>query len=211
MKSFQSLAWSEKRCCLELNRLRSLLERKATLEEQNDVLPVFKKSPHLLGLLGSYALNASPMDQVATEYDLFGDYQCDLVAGDSRKQAFLFVELEGAGPDSVFKRLGKKAQRDWSPRFDHGYSQIIDWFGKLRDMEKTDEFEARFGARSIEYAGLLIVGRERYFQAGERHRFEWRRRSVVVDSRKIQCVTYDELLADLTYRLSKYGPGTPAT
>jgi hypothetical protein len=115
------------------------------------------------------------------------------------------VEFEDAEADSVFKRGGARARRDWSPRFDRGYSQIIDWFCKPHDMEKSDEFEARFGARSIEYSGLLVVGRERHFEPGERRRLEWRRSFVVVNSKKIRCVTFDESLALLTGRLAEYG------
>src|SRR5207244_1753887 len=119
------------------------------------------------------------------------------------------LEFEDAGPDSIFKRPGKRHAREWAPRFDRGYSQIIDWFGKLRDMEKSDEFEARFGARAIDFIGTLVVGRSRHFQPGEQRRLDWRRRSVIVDSKKIQCVTFDELLADLSYRLETRRLATP--
>jgi hypothetical protein len=131
------------------------------------------------------------------------------VCVDSANQAYNFVEFEDAGPGSLFKRQGKKATRDWSSRFDHGFSQIIDWFGKLRDVEKTDEFEARFGARTIDAAVTLIVGRNRYFEPGERRRLDWRRRSVIVDSKRIECVTYDDLLADLSARLEAHAAPRP--
>ncbi len=36
---------------------------------------------------------------------------------------------------------------------------------------------------------------------GERLRLEWRREHVIVHSRKIHCVTFDELVADLLAKL----------
>jgi hypothetical protein len=45
--------------------------------------------------------------------------------------------------------------------------------------------------------GLLVIGRDHYMDAGERLRLEWRREHVIVHSRRIHCLTYDELVADL--------------
>jgi hypothetical protein len=70
--------------------------------------------------------------------------------------------------------------------------------------------KARFGKRSIEYMGTLVVGRDHHLKPGERFRLDWRRGHVVVDSRKIQGVTFDELLADLLYRLNRYTWVVPA-
>ena len=79
-------------------------------------------------------------------------------------------------------------------RFDHGYSQIIDWSYKLEDMKKSDAFAGQFGARSIDYAGILLAGREHFLQPPEKERLEWRRMNVIVASRNIHCVTFDGLL-----------------
>jgi hypothetical protein len=116
----------------------------------------------------------------------------------------LCLQDRSAEADSVFKRVGPKARRDWSPRFSHGYSQIVDWFGKLHDMQQTAEFEDRFGARAIEYSALLVAGRDRHFEPGEQRRLEWWRSFVVVNSKKIRCLTFDELLALLARRLASY-------
>jgi hypothetical protein len=51
---------------------------------------------------------------------------------------------------------------------------------------------------------VLIVGRDQHLQAGERLRLEWRREHVVVNSKHIVCVTSDELLEDLVFRLDQY-------
>jgi hypothetical protein len=42
--------------------------------------------------------------------------------------------------------------------------------------------------------------------AGERLRLEWRREHVVVNSKHIVCVTYDQLVEDLVFGLQRYMP-----
>jgi hypothetical protein len=203
MKAFRAHAWNPLRCLRELEKLRKLLTNRRTLSERGVVLPLFRQCLQLSALLGYYHPGMNQVNRLAFEFDLFGDFSCDLVVGDSQRHAYLFVECEDGKLNSVFKRRGKKSTRDWSPTFEHGCSQIIDWFKKLHDTEKSDDFETRFGARSIDYAGLLIVGRDHFFEAGERLRLEWRRQRLLVDSRKIHCVTYDELLDDLTLRIER--------
>jgi hypothetical protein len=36
------------------------------------------------------------------EFDIFGDFTCDLANGDSTSKTFFLVEFEDAGPDSLF-------------------------------------------------------------------------------------------------------------
>jgi hypothetical protein len=210
MKSFTAHAWNAGQCRQEVEKFRVLLAKNRTLTERKQVLPLFRKCLHLAAFLWSYHPDIDRFDRIAFEYDLFGDFGCDLAVGDSVKRAYNFVEFEEADAQSLFRRQGKKSSREWSAKFDHGYSQIIDWFGKLRDMEKSDDFEARFGARSINFMGTLVIGRDQFLEPGERQRLDYRRRHVIVDSRKIQCVTYDELLEDLAFRLEQYGSAGPA-
>ncbi|HEX5272067.1 MAG TPA: Shedu immune nuclease family protein [Gemmataceae bacterium] len=204
MKSFERRVKHLPACRGELRRLRKLLAGRATLSETRDVLPFFQACKDLSLLVGELNLLDSTADRLAFEYDLFGDFACDLVVGNAGQKEYVFVEFEDAAADSVFKRVGPKARRDWSPRFDRGYSQIIDWFCKLHDMEKSDEFEARFGARSISYSGLLVIGRDQHFEPGEQRRLEWRRSYVIVNSKKITCLTFDELVGLLARQLAAY-------
>jgi hypothetical protein len=210
MKSFTPFVWDAVQCRQEIEDLRVLLATNSILTERKQVLPLFRKNLHLAAFVGSYHPDIRLYDRIAFEYDLFGDFSCDLAVGDSVKRAYNFVEFEQADAQSLFRRQGRKSTREWSPRFDHGYSQIIDWFGKLRDTEKSDVFEARFGARSIDFMGTLVIGRDQFLEPGERQRLDYRRQHVVVDSRKIQCVTYDGLLADLTFRLEQFDLAGPA-
>jgi hypothetical protein len=204
MKSLEPFAFDPKRCSQEVVERRRWLGRHAQLEERKQIQPFFRQRPHLAAFLGCYSPSIIRFDRLAFQYPLFGDITCDVAVGDSVKNAYCFVEFEDAGPNSLFVKQGKKATREWSPRFDHGYSQIIDWCYKLADMAKSDDFAARFGARSIRYTGTLVSGRDQYLQPGEKDRLEWRRNNVVVASQHIQCVTFDGLLDDLLGRLETF-------
>jgi len=48
-----------------------------------------------------------------------------------------------------------------------------------------------------------LPGANSTFQAGERLRLEWRHEHVVVNSKHVVCVTYDQLLEDLLFRLDE--------
>jgi hypothetical protein len=204
MKQFEQVDFDFRRFRREAAERRALLRRNPVLQERRQVLPFFRKRRQLSAHCGYYHPVITRPDLIAWEYDLFGDFQCDLVVGDSEKKAFCFVDFEDAGPDSVFQRRGRKATREWSRRFDHGYSQIVDWFYKIADRTNSEEFEARFGKRAISYEGLLVVGRDQHFVAGERLRLDWRKDRLICDSKKIHCVTYDELLDEMNRRLESY-------
>lgn len=202
MKALDALPFDTAQYAKETAELANFLSTKPVLRERQDILPFFRKRPHLAALCGHYNPAVARFDRIAWEYDLFGDFSCDLVVGDSVRKTYSFIEFEDAGPRSLFVRVGKKASREWSPRLGHGYGQIIDWICKLDDRRKSDEYEARFGKRAIEYWGVLVIGRDQYMSAGERLRLEWRRENVVVHSKKIKCVTFDELVTDLQSRLA---------
>jgi len=94
---------------------------------------------------------------------------------------------------SIFRNRGRSTPY-WSDRFEQGYSQIIDWFHLLDSQRKTDEFMELFGRGSIKMMGLLVIGRQEYLDESGFRRLDWRRDKVVVDSKTVVCVTYDELL-----------------
>jgi hypothetical protein len=187
----------------EVHELKQLLDSSADLGEK-EILKFFKPRCHVRALIGHYNPSFSSPDRLAWEYPIFGDFRCDFAVGDWNQKTYTFVECEDARPKSLFIKQGAKATRAWSPSLDAGYSQIIDWFYKLNVMTNTPDMEARFGKRAISYTGVLIVGRNQHLQGGERERLEWRREHVVVNSKHIFCVTYDQLLEDLLFRLEKY-------
>lgn len=203
MPDFQPHALDLVACRQQVQELQKLLDSSADLGEK--VFDrFFKPRAHLRALIGRYNPSLSSSDRLAWQYPIFGDFRCDFAVGDAARAAYTFVELEDARPKSIFVKQGKKAVRAWAPRFDSGYGQVIDWFYKLHAMTDTPDMEARLGKRSVRYTGVLIIGRDQHFLAGERPRLEWRREHVVANSKHIVCVTYDELLKDLLFWLDQY-------
>jgi hypothetical protein len=196
-------------CCRgELAAFKALLDRheSGTLREKEHILPFFRENRNLAASIGYLRADCLLVDRIAYEFDVFGDHAADLVVGDSTRQVYGFVEFEDAVPDSIFRKEAKKSTLVWASRYERGYSQIIDWFWKLDDLVKTDTMRHRFeGAGSIHYYGLLVIGRSGHLEPLERARFSWRRNRVVVDSRHIYCLTFDELYNDLRDKLSVMG------
>src|SRR5262249_12745686 len=114
---------------------------------------------------------------------------------------YTFVEFEDAKRGSVFKKKAGKATPDWGDRFEHGYSQIVDWFYKLEGMRPTPDYEARFGSRDFRRQGLLVIGRKAHLGLHERGRLAWRSDGMLLHGARIDCVTFDRLLADMNARL----------
>jgi hypothetical protein len=114
----------------------------------------------------------------------------------------LLIEFEDGKSNSIFKKKKGKYQKEWSNRFEHGYSQIIDWFWKLDDLRQSVTFEDKFGVRDIDFEGILIIGRSASLNnILDQKRFKWRRTHTIIQSKKIHCVTYDELLEDLKQQI----------
>jgi hypothetical protein len=115
--------------------------------------------------------------------------------------------LEDATPTSVFTKTQGKKTKEWSKRFDHGYSQLIDWFSCLDDYRPTAKFIDEFGPGYVTFHGLLIVGRNAGMTDGDRRRLRWRSKNVVVHSQPITCFTFDDLCQTLQRRLTLYTQG----
>jgi hypothetical protein len=195
------LAFSYSQCLKEALELQTFLGSQTTLKERDEILPFFKERQHLSAFLSVYTGRARRFDRIAHEYPLYGDFTCDLVAGDW-SSAFVFVEFENAAEYSVFKQQKTKATPEWSSRFEHGFSQILDWFYKMDTQRHSPDFEDRFGSRNIHVSGLLVVGRRQELGPREMDRLSWRHQHVIVHGKQIHSMTFDDLCADTLERLS---------
>lgn len=204
MKKFLTVEFDLIACRKQLSEFKELLRRKS-LSELDDILPFFREHQQLSLFISSYNPNIIRRDRIAFEYDIFGDFRSDLVLGDSVSHSYCFVEFEDAAANSIFVSKSGRSVPDWSPRLDRGFNQILDWFWKLNDFERTEEFENRFNSRSIDYNGLLVIGRDEYLEPREKKRLNWRRKKLIVNSIiHVQCITFDNLYEDLSARLDKY-------
>lgn len=187
----------------QLQAFKQLLDATPELSEGNDVLPFFEANDHLSALVGMLNPNIHRIDRLGHEYDLFGDFRCDLVVGDVRTPAYTLVEFEDARQDSIF-RAGTKYTHEWAPRFEHGYSQLVDWFWKIADLERTGVFAHRFGGSDASFSGMLVIGRRSFVTGRERQRLRWRSSRVVVDSNVVRCLTFDDLYDELDALLTTF-------
>ncbi len=204
MKVFQNFNFNRTSFERELTDLKQLLDQKSSLKENQDILPFFKKNPQLCAQMGYFMFNFLNIDKIAFEFDLFGDFTCDMVVGDSKSGSYTFIEFEDASNNSIFCKKHGKFQPDFSPRFEHGYSQIVDWFYKLNHVSSHD-LSSRFHASTIHYQGILIIGRSHFMNNDLlKHRLRWRMNNVIVNSKHIHIFTFDELLDLLTDRLQYY-------
>ena len=112
--------------------------------------------------MGMYNPLIANLDRIATEFDIFGDHTADVAVGDSQSHQYCFIEFEDAASNSVFRKKGNKATLEWSDRFDHGCSQIIDWLLWLENQKNTQPYLQRFGVHEIQYVGLLVIGRDKF-------------------------------------------------
>jgi hypothetical protein len=102
MKTFASVPWSAVLCRKQLKALQKLLASSTGLKEREEILPFFKARPQLSAFLGSYDSTLFRYDLLAYEFELFGDFVCDLAVGDSVRKAYGFIEFEDAVPNSIF-------------------------------------------------------------------------------------------------------------
>src|SRR5262245_20170772 len=177
---FEKIQFNPEQCRKEVEQLRDFLATNRELQERKQVLPFFKGRLQLSAFLGSYHPEIVRYDLVAHELPLFGDFVADLVVGDSKNSAFAFIEFEDASPDSIFVK--NKATPDWSPRFEHGFSQLVDWFFKLHEQGQTVDFEDKFGSRTIRHLGILVIGRAEHLGKREEQRLRWRQEYVLLNS-----------------------------
>lgn len=203
MGELEALRFDSRLCKTELNKFQKLLSKKDTLAEANDILPFFKRNKYLLASIASYHPKVSRFDRTANELSLFGNFVSDAVVGDSKNKAYCFIEFEGANKTSIFNQK-KRLKPVWGTKLTEGLMQLADWFWTLDKYTESSDFEDKFGCRNIHYIGLLIIGRDKFIQPTEEKRWFWFQDSLQINSKKIICLTYDQLLNDLQNRLNMY-------
>ncbi|MGL6095015.1 MAG: Shedu immune nuclease family protein [Fimbriiglobus sp.] len=188
----------------ELLAFEGLLTSKVELAERADIQSLFKASRHLSAFLGTFEPEIGPATELAFEFPFFGDYKADLLIGRKSVSHFCIVEFEEGGSDSIFKRQPNRANPEWSAKFEHGFSQIVDWYFSLDDYKKTAGFMRTFGHGHIAFTGLLVIGRSEKLDDTKRHRLRWRSGKVLIDSQAVACITFDELFASMKTKYSYY-------
>lgn len=201
MKNFENPHLDTKVLKSELKEFKDLLIARLELNERNDILTFFQQRRHLSTYIGTFVPNMKYFDRIAFEYELYGDFSADLVVGDSKSKIYLFIEFEAGTNKALFRKKGKKATPEWSPNFERGFSQIVDWFWALDGYRYTPDFRSTFGSSEAKIFAMLVCGRDSVLGPAEQQRLEWREDKVVVNSNRIFCLTYDELSQELSERV----------
>jgi hypothetical protein len=188
----------------ELRAFNALLKSHKVLSERAQIQPFFKANKHLTAFMGTFAPNITVATEICFEFDLNGDYRADILLGSKREKAFCIVEFEDAKRDAVFKSQKNRKNPEWSTRFEHAFSQIVDWFYNLEDFKNTQGFSTTFGPGHVSFTGLLVMGRNEGLDDAKRSRLNWRSDTVLIGRHKVNCITFDDLYAHLNLRFKMY-------
>lgn len=208
-KNLEMIAFDPSRFEKELKAFAALLQSKPDLSERDDIQPFFKKSKHLTAYLGIFSSTIGPATELAFEYPFFGDFSADVLLGSKKAGEFCIIELEDGRRDSIFKKGGGRANPEWSARFEHGFSQLVDWFYHLDDFKGSKGFAKTFGYGHIKFMGMLIIGRSAGLDDTQRNRLKWRSEKILIDSHPIIFLTLDDLHALLQTRFTLYRAAAP--
>lgn len=205
MKSFDAFQIDRHLYKHQLGLFEQLLTTHSELSEDKHIKPFITQYPHFTAAIAE--IFHIDVDCLAFEFDLWGDFRCDIAIGDSRTNTYCLVEIEDAKKDSIFKKQEKRGLAEFSARFEHGYSQIVDWLYKIDTLRgNTVITQERFAQNNPKIYGILLVGRNTSFKdASQLARFEWRSKHVVVNSQPITCFTFDHLLERFKTRNKIYG------
>jgi hypothetical protein len=199
-KRFEPITFDAATCRNQVDELIDFLDRHDELDEQNDIQPFFYSRKQLCAAIGLSSAYVKWPSRLQDELQLFGDFRCDLAIGDDLGN-YCLVEFEDATPDSIFVQKGR-ATSYWAPRFETGYSQIVDWFWKMSDLEDSLTFKQTFRPVYNNCHGMLVIGRDSFLEGVESDRLRWRSDSMSCTFGTITCVTFDELARQLDSVLS---------
>lgn len=214
MKSLVPVDFDLARCRVELDEFKALLDSHLALTERDHLAPFFKRCQNLTAFIGTRIPEIGPANRLAYEFEVFGDFSSDIILGNFERQVFCAIELEDGRPESVFQQAGAKATAEWGRRFEHGFSQLVDWFFAWDDHKATAGFAKHFGHGHVDFYGMLVIGRSADISPADQTRLRWRSGRVTINTHKIYCRTYDELYESLDkdWRLLSFtqqttGPG----
>jgi Domain of unknown function (DUF4263) len=203
MNTFEPISLDPQILSKELGELAKFLALNRQLKERAQVLPFFKKRKQLCAAISMTNGDVVSPDKVATDLRLF-EFICDAAGGDSKTNAYTLIEFEPASEGSVLTKPKRPGQtkREWSPRFEHGFSQLVDWAWRLTIEGSSSSFYRKiFGKNNANIRLLLIAGREADLDDDDSARVQWRAREVHLGAFQMQFYTFDGVLKTLQQRL----------
>ena len=195
MTVFTSIKFDLKIADAELALFKGWLARAGFVGETAIVREI-KARPNMACLLASLLGMPAP-DLIRFELTLKGMFRTDLVLGNDALRKFGLIEFEDATETSLFKG-GTGQYRSWSPRIEHGFSQIIDWAWIRSDHPNDTVLVSAFGGPIETSAYAVICGRDDSLRDHiERKRFSHRRGSLKIEGHPAVILTYDEMVRSM--------------
>jgi hypothetical protein len=192
MSGFDDHAFDIAQAEVELTEFRNLLDGTRDLQERDQVLKAFDRWRNLCAMFGQFHGQIQTADRIKREFTI-EKFRADLAVARSGMTSVCFVEFEPAAPHCIFKQTGRSIPI-WSPDFEKGFSQVVDWAWAIDVYKKTPPFETMFGSTRPNCVGVLVIGRDTDLSdAIARDRWEWRSQKVGVDSWPVTLLTYDQL------------------
>ena len=214
MMIFKDLAFDKDQCQKELEEVRQLFAPYPNIDEikgEGDLLGglqgIFERRTQLFALLGKIVFG-----EIATKWNKnapFGDFIADFVIANKTEKKVCLIEFEDAKEESIFAkktRSGRTVTYEWSPRFDHGYSQILDW--KYHAVEEKESVKKDFDQKPKEIEFALFIGWSKYLKRSNlQERFDFRKNKVTIESKAFCCMCFDSLIEELQEKLDLYNAG----
>jgi Domain of unknown function (DUF4263) len=203
VRTFEAITPDARRLTQELDELEKFLRKERRLRERRHIAPFFKQTKHLCAALGYLSQDIHLADRVANELQLFGDFVCDAASGDSKSNAYTLIEFEDANEYTILKKAAAgQPMRRWSGRFEHGFSQLVDWAWRLAEEGgKSTAYQAIFGKPDATIHFLMIAGRDADLSDNDHARLRWRAKNCAFGAYRMTCLTFDGVLETLRRRL----------
>lgn len=200
MSALHAISVDLKTATSELTSFKTWLATAGFVGETSIVAEI-RSRPHMACLL-AVTLGLSAPNLIRFELQMKGIFRTDLVLGNDGLRQFCLIEFEDAKSDSIFKK-GTKQYRYWSPRIEHGFSQIVDWAWVRSDHPNDSVLVAGFGGRIATSAYAVVCGRTNSLRDDtEEKRFAHRRASLKVEGQPALVLTYDEMVRHMEDNLS---------
>jgi hypothetical protein len=180
----------------ELKVFADLLNGSRDLKERDHILKLFRKSPNLCVLMGTYA-SINNVDMLKHEFRIGEFLRADLAVTRGENRSFCLIEFEGAFEGCIFDRT-KRILPTWGEAFEKGFSQIVDWSWAFQNRNSDPTFRDIFKSETPRCMGVVVVGRSSELRdQTDRARWDWRSENVNVGGWRTTLQTYDELFQHL--------------
>lgn len=214
MIQFKDIIFDKVQCQKEINDVKVLFSNTPDIDEtkgkgsySGGLQGIFRNRTQLFALMGKIVFG-----EIATKWNdevKFGNFRADFIIANDKKNKVCLIEFENAKMESIFRKKthsDKTITYEWAPRFEHGYSQILDW--KYYSIEEKTSLKNDFQVHPKEIEFALCIGWNKHLQQSNfQERFDFRKNKVTVESKTFYCMCFDSFVDELQEKLNLYNAG----